>query len=87
MYIVLKQVLYLLTTGQLNLMMADVGDLTEAEDYLRGIWTNLGVGKNGYIDIAELSRVCSHIGMEQMNDTVSYMYYLFAYLFYALFQL
>ncbi|XP_052276394.1 ninein-like protein isoform X3 [Dreissena polymorpha] len=55
--------------GQLNVMMAEQGSLTEEENYLRDIWTNLGVGKHGYIDIDELARVCNHIGMEEM-DTV-----------------
>lgn len=52
-------------------MMADVENLTEEEEYLRGIWTNLGVDKNGYIVIDELARVCKHIGMEEMNNTVN----------------
>ncbi|XP_052767676.1 ninein-like protein isoform X2 [Mya arenaria] len=54
--------------GQLNLMMADSEALTEEESYLRDIWRNLGVGNTGYIDIKELARVCTHIGMEEMNN-------------------
>lgn len=46
------------------------GDTMTEEDYLRNIWKSLGVGKNGYIDITELERVCTHIGMEEMNDEV-----------------
>lgn len=52
-------------------MMADREALTVEEEYLRDIWTNLGVGQNGFIDIDELARVCKHIKMEDMNDIVS----------------
>ena len=58
--------------GQLNLMMADSSTLTTEEEYLRGIWNNLGVGKNGYISMKELEEVCRHIGMEEMSPSVSY---------------
>lgn len=56
----------------MNLIMADSGDTTAEADYLRGIWNSLGVGKNGYIDIEELAKVCELIGMGSMNDTVSF---------------
>ena len=51
-------------------MMAESGKLTEEEQYLSGIWNSLGVGQNGFISIEELGKVCSHIGMEEMNQTV-----------------
>lgn len=57
--------------GELNQVTAYSDSLTVEEAYLRGIWNNLGVGKNGYIDIHELASVCKHIDMEEMNDTVS----------------
>ena len=56
--------------GQLNLMMADSENLTTEEEYLRGIWNNLGVGSNGYISMTELEQVCRHIGMEEMSPSV-----------------
>ena len=52
-------------------MTANSDSLTVEEEYLRGIWNNLGVGQNGYIDIKELGRVCKHIDMEDMDETVS----------------
>ena len=52
-------------------MMADSENLTTEEEYLRGIWNNLGVGKNGYISKKELKQVCRHIGMEEMSSSVS----------------
>jgi len=54
--------------GQLNLVMGD-GEMEE-EEYVRDIWRSLGVGRNGYIDITELARVCSHIGMMEMSHQV-----------------
>ncbi|XP_021369452.1 ninein-like protein isoform X3 [Mizuhopecten yessoensis] len=56
--------------GQLNLTMCELEqtqDLTE-EDYLRNIWKTLGVGQRGYITLSDLSAVCDHIGMDEMDD-------------------
>ena len=41
------------------------------EEHLREIWRELGVGVSGYLTVSELSTVCQHIGMEEMNDEVS----------------
>ncbi|KAK3610897.1 hypothetical protein CHS0354_017499 [Potamilus streckersoni] len=57
--------------GQLNLIMGEMEktvDMQSEEDYLRAIWDQLGVGKQGFITLLELGQVCNHIGMEEMND-------------------
>ncbi|KAL3873034.1 hypothetical protein ACJMK2_036196 [Sinanodonta woodiana] len=57
--------------GQLNLVMGEMEktmDVQSEEEYLRAIWDQLGVGKQGYITLLELGQVCNHIGMEEMND-------------------
>ena len=41
------------------------------EAHLRAIWRELGVGKNGYLTVKELSKVCQHIGMQDMDGDVS----------------
>ena len=41
------------------------------EEHLRTIWRELGVGKDGYLDMSELSAVCDNIGMEEMNAQVT----------------
>lgn len=38
------------------------------EEYLRSIWNLLGVGKDGYLNVDELMRVCEHIGMIETSD-------------------
>lgn len=35
---------------------------------LRQIWDDLGVGESGYINMMQLSEVCEHLGMEEMDD-------------------
>ena len=40
------------------------------EHHLRAIWRELGVGKTGYLTIKELSTVCQHIGMQDMDGDV-----------------
>ena len=42
--------------------------------HLRAIWKELGVGKDGYLTIRELSTVCKHIGMDNMTQTVSFCF-------------
>src|SRR5690625_2361843 len=46
------------------------GDTAGAEQYLREIWTQLGVGDNGYLNLAELYRVCEHIGMSASEEMI-----------------
>lgn len=43
---------------------------SNAEEYLRSIWRKLDVGKDGFLDIEELYRVCEHIGMLEINDEI-----------------
>ena len=42
---------------------------TEAEQ-VQAIWNEVGVGSDGYLDINDLSTVCQHIGMEDMDEEV-----------------
>ncbi|XP_050404292.1 ninein [Patella vulgata] len=49
--------------GPLDVSTSELG-----MDRLQEIWTELGVGKDGYLTLDELSRVCNHIGMKGMTD-------------------
>lgn len=50
------------------------GDTDGAEAYLREIWTQLGVGDNGYLNLAELYRVCEHIGMSASEEMIEQLF-------------
>lgn len=57
----------------MNQSMADIEnylDPVSEEEHLKSIWLELGVGRNGYLSMHELSTVCEHIGMEEMNEEV-----------------
>ena len=43
---------------------------TDEVDQLKEIWDELAVGVSGYLDIQELSIVCEHIGMENIEEQV-----------------
>lgn len=49
-------------------------DTDGAEEYLREIWTHLGVGYNGYLNLSELYRVCEHIGMSASEDMIEQLF-------------
>ncbi|XP_071962450.1 uncharacterized protein [Antedon mediterranea] len=55
--------------GQLNASMGqfEIGSPTD-EDQVRAIWEEVGVGKDGFLNLKELALVCEHIGMEDMDD-------------------
>ena len=40
------------------------------EQQLKQIWSDVNVGANGFLDKNELSVVCEHIGMENMEEEV-----------------
>lgn len=43
--------------------------LNDEERHLKEIWKELGVGKNGYLTVEELGRVCEYLEMGQMTHT------------------
>ena len=49
-------------------------DLISADDVeqLKDIFEELSVGVSGYLDMQELSIVCEHIGMDNIQDQVVY---------------
>lgn len=49
-------------------------DTDGAEEYLREIWSQLGVGYNGYLNLAELYRVCEHIGMSASEEMIEQLF-------------
>ncbi|KAH9406201.1 hypothetical protein TYRP_013806, partial [Tyrophagus putrescentiae] len=49
-------------------------DTDGAEQYLREIWTALGVGDNGYLNLGELYRVCEHIGMTASEEMIEQLF-------------
>lgn len=49
-------------------------DTDGAEQYLREIWSQLGVGYNGYLNLAELYRVCEHIGMSASEEMIEQLF-------------
>lgn len=49
-------------------------DTDGAEQYLREIWTQLGVGDNGYLNLGELYRVCEHIGMSASEEMIEQLF-------------
>ena len=65
-----------LSAGDMNQIIADMEgpppalDAVSEEQHLRDIWQELGVGQSGSLSLSELSTVCEHIGMEQMNPEV-----------------
>jgi hypothetical protein len=57
-------------TNDNNELNANFQNNYNTEEYLKGIWNRLGVGKNGYLNIEELYRVCEHIGMIGINNEI-----------------
>ena len=51
------------------ILPAELSSPTE-EEQLRAIWNEVNVGATGYLDMHELSIVCEHIGMTEMNEQV-----------------
>ncbi|KAJ6218623.1 hypothetical protein RDWZM_009780 [Blomia tropicalis] len=49
-------------------------DTDGAEQYLREIWTQLGVGDAGYLNQNELFRVCEHIGMSASDEMIEQLF-------------
>ena len=45
-------------------------DLDSVRDYIQSIWTQLGVGHNGYLNVNELHSVCLGIGMNDMTEVM-----------------
>lgn len=45
-----------------------IASMSAIEAYLKSIWDQLGVGKNGYLNVTDLKLVCNGIGMSEMND-------------------
>ncbi|XP_078675369.1 ninein-like protein isoform X15 [Branchiostoma floridae x Branchiostoma belcheri] len=40
----------------------------DRQEEIRQIWEELGVGRSGFLNKAELDLVCKHIGLDEMND-------------------
>uniref|UniRef100_T1IIF3 EF-hand domain-containing protein n=1 Tax=Strigamia maritima TaxID=126957 RepID=T1IIF3_STRMM len=55
--------------NDVNRSRIDNDNETENE-YLQAIWKTLSVGKNGFLDLEELEKVCQHIGMENISQEV-----------------
>lgn len=55
-------------------MESDSNLETNPEEYLQGIWKKLGVGKDGYLNLEELARVCERIGMEMSDEVVTQLF-------------
>ncbi|XP_072182310.1 uncharacterized protein [Diadema setosum] len=53
--------------GQLNASMSVYEQGPSESEQVQAIWEEVGVGKDGYLDINELAVVCEHIGMEDMD--------------------
>lgn len=48
----------------------DIESMSAIESYLRSIWEQLDVGKNGFLNVTDLKLVCNNIGMSEMTDEV-----------------
>ncbi|XP_067119469.1 ninein-like protein isoform X2 [Centruroides vittatus] len=63
------------TNPHLDVPMESDSNLeTNPEEYLQGIWKKLGVGKDGYLNLEELARVCERIGMEMSDEVVTQLF-------------
>uniref|UniRef100_A0A2R5LIL6 Putative myosin class ii heavy chain n=1 Tax=Ornithodoros turicata TaxID=34597 RepID=A0A2R5LIL6_9ACAR len=47
---------------------------TNPDEYLRGIWKKLNVGRDGFLNVEELAGVCEHIGMEMNDETICQLF-------------
>lgn len=56
--------------GEMNASMSVLENQTTEKDQVQKIWEDVGVGKDGFLDIDELAIVCEHIGMEDMDREV-----------------
>lgn len=56
-----------LSSSSSPIMQAEEEECT-TEEYLRNIWSALGVGKNGFLEQKDLYCICEHIGMIGIND-------------------
>ncbi|XP_022237498.1 ninein-like protein isoform X2 [Limulus polyphemus] len=45
-----------------------------AEEFLKSIWQKMDVGRDGYLNLEELTSVCEHIGMEMSDDVVTQLF-------------
>ncbi|CAH1791982.1 unnamed protein product [Owenia fusiformis] len=57
--------------GQMNQSMTQMEyalDPVSEEEHLKQVWRELKVGRDGYLTMPELAKVCSHIGMEETTD-------------------
>ena len=54
-------------------ILGELEKTNKEEAHLRSIWRELGVGHNGYLTLKELSKVCQHIGMNDMDGDVSHI--------------
>ncbi|XP_063958274.1 ninein-like protein isoform X1 [Lytechinus pictus] len=55
--------------GQMNGSMSVYDQGQSEAEQVQAIWEEVGVGKDGFLDINELAVVCEHIGMEDMDRT------------------
>ncbi|XP_041468933.1 ninein-like protein isoform X2 [Lytechinus variegatus] len=55
--------------GQMNASMSVYDQGQSEAEQVQAIWEEVGVGKDGFLDINELAVVCEHIGMEDMDRT------------------
>ncbi|XP_071799297.1 uncharacterized protein [Asterias amurensis] len=54
--------------GQMNASMSLMEAAPTEAEQVQAIWNEVGVGSDGYLDINDLSTVCQHIGMEDMDE-------------------
>ncbi|XP_030855103.1 ninein-like protein isoform X2 [Strongylocentrotus purpuratus] len=55
--------------GQMNASMSVYEQGPSEAEQVQAIWEEVGVGKDGFLNINELAVVCEHIGMEDMDRT------------------
>ncbi|XP_071833057.1 uncharacterized protein [Apostichopus japonicus] len=53
--------------GEMNASMSVLENPATEKDQVQKIWEDVGVGKDGFLDMDELAIVCEHIGMEDMD--------------------
>lgn len=58
------------TKGEMNASMSVLENPATEKDQVQKIWEDVGVGKDGFLDMDELAIVCEHIGMEDMDKEV-----------------